>query len=284
VRLLHPDQCPEENTRRLADLQMKRLNAIRSVLMDPESRAAYDCSLLAPPVIAKRPEPVLWWHGPRAGVAAVLLVLLFCAVFPLRPPPLPQIAQARVPAAPPQHVKPSRRNASRGARRSTPVGEEPASEVLPKYHADSPPARTEMPTASSPSPPPLQPALAESAAPQTIAGEWLFVNSASVKKAGYPPEYIELRVSDDHGAIHGRYRARYRVADRAISPNVVFQFEGRTSPEGGVLPWHGAGGSQGEITLHLLADGDLDVEWAANLMGEELGLISGKARLVRKLE
>ncbi|MCU1235096.1 MAG: curved DNA-binding protein, partial [Candidatus Solibacter sp.] len=42
VRLLHPDQCPEENTRRLADLQMKRLNAIRSVLMDPESRAAYD--------------------------------------------------------------------------------------------------------------------------------------------------------------------------------------------------------------------------------------------------
>jgi hypothetical protein len=74
------------------------------------------------------------------------------------------------------------------------------------------------------------------------------------------------------------------VADRAISPNVAFQFEGRTAPEGGVLPWRGAGGSQGTITLRLLGNGDLDVEWAAERMGEELGLIAGKAKLVRKLD
>ena len=83
--------------------------------------------------------------------------------------------------------------------------------------------------------------------------------------------------------MRGRYRARYRVTDRAISPNVAFQFVGRTPPEGGVLPWRGAGGSQGAVTLRLLANGHLQVAWEADRPGE-LGLISGAATLVRKPE
>jgi hypothetical protein len=120
--------------------------------------------------------------------------------------------------------------------------------------------------------------------PYALSGNWFFLPTAETRKSGYPPEYIELRLSEDQGVIRGRYRARYRVTDRAISPNVAFQFEGRTAAEGGVLPWRGPGGAQGEITLRLLANGNLEVEWAAGQLGEELGLISGTATLVRKLD
>ena len=122
-------------------------------------------------------------------------------------------------------------------------------------------------------------------APHTLAGDWLFVPADSETGTNrYPPEYIELRLRENQGVIHGRYRARYRVGDRAISPTVAFQFEGRTAAEGGILPWHGPGGAQGEISLRLLANGSLEVEWAAGQLGEELRLISGTATLVRKLE
>ena len=42
--------------------------------------------------------------------------------------------------------------------------------------------------------------------------------------------------------------------------------------------------ARGEVRLHLLASGILEVSWVANQMGDELGLISGTAALVRKLE
>ena len=96
--------------------------------------------------------------------------------------------------------------------------------------------------------------------------------------------YIELRLSESSGKTRGRYRARYRVSDRAISPTVAFQFEGRTASDGGVLPWKGPGGASGEVTLHLLPNDNLEVQWSAGRLGEELGLIAGSATLVRKLE
>jgi DnaJ domain len=298
VRLLHPDQCTEDTTRHLADLQMKRLNGILSMLLDPERRAAYDRSLFAGP--AKRIDPFLWlrdqrWQRPSAAIGGALLVLVVCAVFPLHPPPHPtphptphpQVARAGGLTAILPQPKPSRRSAPRDGHRAAAVDQESPAEVLSGYQAEAPPAHGE-PHAAEPAPATPEPAKPDEwevpHTPQTIAGEWFFVPSPAIKNTEYPPEYIELRVSEDHGAIRGRYRARYRVADRAISPNVAFQFEGRTLPEGGVLPWRGAGGSQGEITLRLLANGDLDVEWIAEQMGEELGLISGKARLIRKLD
>jgi hypothetical protein len=118
-----------------------------------------------------------------------------------------------------------------------------------------------------------------------MAGNWLFVPAPDTKAAGlYPPEYIELRVMDDGGMLRGRYRARYRVSDRAISPTVAFEFEGRGLPGEAKLPWIGAGGAQGEITMRLLESGALEVTWQANRMGADLGLISGTATLVRKLD
>src|SRR5258707_15775853 len=44
-RLLHPDQCPDDAVRRLADIQMKRLNGMLAVLSDPREREKYDLRL-----------------------------------------------------------------------------------------------------------------------------------------------------------------------------------------------------------------------------------------------
>lgn len=119
----------------------------------------------------------------------------------------------------------------------------------------------------------------------TLAGEWLFVRSPGSGPSGlYPPEYIELRVTERSGVLHGRYRARYRVADQAISPTVSFQFEGGMEADGARLPWSGVGGSHGDVTLRLSTNGALEVTWVANQMGTDLGLISGTATLVRRLE
>ncbi|HEY2014664.1 MAG TPA: hypothetical protein VGH38_14235 [Bryobacteraceae bacterium] len=119
----------------------------------------------------------------------------------------------------------------------------------------------------------------------TLAGEWLFVPSLQSKNTSlYPPEYIELRVTEEAGSLRGRYRARYRIADQAISPIVSFQFEGRCQAEGARLPWNGIGGATGEVSLRLVNSRVLQVSWVANQLGQELGLISGTAMLVRRQE
>src|SRR5690348_11156537 len=45
ARMLHPDRCRDEPTRRLAELQLKRLNGVVEILSDPTKRAAYDLYL-----------------------------------------------------------------------------------------------------------------------------------------------------------------------------------------------------------------------------------------------
>src|SRR5690348_5432195 len=39
ARVIHPDHCGDNPTRRLADLQLKRLNGILEMLLDPQGRA-----------------------------------------------------------------------------------------------------------------------------------------------------------------------------------------------------------------------------------------------------
>jgi hypothetical protein len=178
-------------------------------------------------------------------------------------------------------------------------GDDSGLEDVPADHA---PARARGPTDRRPVPQPVfeepeplraiaapvaNPVEAPGPAPASlsIAGNWLFVSTPDTKSAGlYPPEYIELRVMEEAGVLRGRYRARYRVADKAISPMVAFEFEGRGSNDEAKLPWTGAGGAKGEVTMRLLENGALEVTWEANRMGAELGLISGTATLLRRLD
>lgn len=318
ARLLHPDHCVDEPSRQVAEIQMRRLNGIIAVLSDPAEREEYNRSLVVAPRLtsAARRRPsrraATWlWPAVAAASSAMLLVGVIQVAQPVpvsvpRDEPAPPVAstpspspvrQARVQSLSFQSRRTDDRTPSIGGK-SGPTG--PLSTVV--SHAPLPtgvimpplkdgseaikrtvtPAPIQMPeTRATPtaeeSPPPT--------AGRTLAGEWLFVPSTRVRMPGlYPPEYIELRVTESSGVLRGRYRARYRVRDRAISPNVEFQFQGRAEPNGGSLPWSGPAGSEGNVTLRLLANGALEVTWVANQMGNDLGLVSGTATLVRKLE
>lgn len=48
ARLLHPDQFPDKDMKRLAELQMRRLNGICAVLSDPRQRRHYQSRILTP--------------------------------------------------------------------------------------------------------------------------------------------------------------------------------------------------------------------------------------------
>jgi hypothetical protein len=116
----------------------------------------------------------------------------------------------------------------------------------------------------------------------SLAGTWLYVPPRVPGRQGlvYPPEYIELRIIEEPGALFGRYRARYRVTDRALWPEVNFEFDGK--PEQATFGWRGAGGARGEVQLKRVGPDRLEVTWWASELGQRLGLASGTAVLVRE--
>jgi hypothetical protein len=314
VRLLHPDHCGDEAVRKLADLQMMRLNALLATLANPVEREAYDRTLaFAVQPGREPPRPSGLSHPPWLVLAPALMLCGLAAFLvrghhpetsPLLPPGQPASEAGASPAEPPPHAQGRMHT---GLRKQPQPDEAPADastsgDPLPEPTADmaepEPPPTETRGADVRPSPVsggPETRALPEDVAPPgwprempsrtDLAGEWLFVASPHGQGTGlYPPEYIELRVSEDAGILRGNYRARYRVTDRAISPTVAFQFEGPAPPEGGSLPWRGSGGARGEVKLRLLTSRTLEVTWIAHHLGGELGLISGTATLIRKLD
>ncbi|MEN6532783.1 MAG: J domain-containing protein [Bryobacteraceae bacterium] len=119
-----------------------------------------------------------------------------------------------------------------------------------------------------------------------FAGTWVYVRSKDSENSPglYPPEYIEAVISEHDGVIRGRYRARYVVKDRVISPEVRLQFAGEGDRDSAHLKWTGAGGARGDIQLRLVTERSLEVNWMAEELGTEMGLISGTAVLTRREE
>jgi curved DNA-binding protein CbpA len=252
---------------------------------------------------ARRRRRAAWRTA--AALAGVMGLLLFCALMPSIPPvrkpiipadanprPLPAPGTRRRAGAPSPPAAAAQEAAQEAAHDAVHQGDAPT-QVLSGYSPAAENRPWEAPSPANPDHTPVREAMrAPNAAgdgppgegPNGFSGDWVFVPAAETQDSAYPPEFIELRLREHAGAMRGSYRARYRVADRAISPNVAFQFEGRTGAKGCVLPWLGPGGSQGEVTLRLLANGNLQVAWEADRLGEELGLISGAATLVRRLE
>ena len=304
ARLLHPDRCGDQQGRLLADLQMKRLNGILQALTNPLDRESYDRSLLSRTPALSGPPPALDWKAPQ-WLWPVLGAMLLAGIFSLsiRTPRPSAKTAVEHPAAAGQPVPPPKPKASRAHAYERPVknfarddsesedatadrawaqARAPAGgRSVPEPVFEEPaPVRAMAPPAANPAPVP------DLARPSpSMAGSWLFVPMPDTKSAGlYPPEYIELRVMEEAGVLRGRYRARYRVADKAISPTVAFEFEGPGSDDQAKLPWTGPGGAKGEVTMRLLESGALEVTWEASRMGAELGLISGTATLVRRLD
>jgi hypothetical protein len=290
ARLLHPDQQQDESLRLLAERQMKRLNEVCAVLTDPLGRLRYDQSLFAAPPL---PPPARRWavarqHWPLVVVFAVSAITT-AVLYPRRAAPRAPSREPAVAAAPAVPTpRPTRR---RSTHRDAPAlprhRQEPSpADVLPAPIVPAP----EIAAASPDPPPPDLPSAA--ALPQSaqesengVAGAWFFAPQKTPGSALlYPPEFIEVFITETSGVLHGRYRARYKVGDQPISGDVQFSFEGQHRGHPVVLPWTGSEGSCGEIRLRLLDDDSLQVTWQATRLGYSMGLASGTAILARRRE
>ena len=129
----------------------------------------------------------------------------------------------------------------------------------------------------------------ENPAPRKLAGFWFYakppLGQRSKNQSLYPPQYIEVTINEEGGVIYGRYRARFEVADRPISPDVNFTFTGPSSSGSQPgFPWTGSGGAKGELTLKLVSENSMKIDWTATELGTQLGLDGGTAVLTRRIE
>jgi len=170
----------------------------------------------------------------------------------------------------------------------------------------SPPAPVIEDRITTPEPPPADPPqtpVPGAIAPATVAedlpnspaacagcrgrygGHWLYV---AAKNGGalprYPAEYIEARIAEHGERVRGSYRARYRIPDRPLPPEIAFDLEGPSGEGESVMPWSGSHGLKGEIKLRPLSDNTLEVSWHVTDFGGQPGLGAGTAVLIRRSE
>jgi curved DNA-binding protein CbpA len=117
-----------------------------------------------------------------------------------------------------------------------------------------------------------------------FAGFWVFppMREENKDKTLYLPEFIEASIVERDGVLRGKYRSRYRIRDRAVSPNANFEFEGKASGATAKMPWRGDGGSRGEVVIKMVSDHSIEVVWTATDLGQSLALKSGTAVLMRR--
>lgn len=332
VRLFHPDQLQDPELRRLAECQMKRLNAIYDVLSDPDKRRAYDLARAhatievraAQPVVAEQVRRGIFLRrlAPWAAAAATAVMALWGW---LAQPPgrnvdrvktvtsgsgaAPSALSEGAPTAQPASGEPSRARQERAPRRRMAGELERLRQALADAEAQRDAARAELarlsktylpfhgpdaPGAGEPFEPPsavtqptpvdgIEPPVPAGSSTHGLAGAWFYVPQAIdfASRDLYPPEYIDLVITEDRGVVRGRYRGRYRVPDRAISPEVDFRFQGQVNDEG-LYSWFGRGGARGEVRLRLISPETLQVVWLASDLGRQMGLGSGTAVLVRQ--
>lgn len=165
--------------------------------------------------------------------------------------------------------------------------------------ASAPPANTitELPFAPFPPPPapgPSRTSTSRIAAPKPasparpFAGFWFYARPAPAQRFKsstlYAPEFIETTITEQNGTIRGKYRSRYKIVDRAISPDVTFEFSGTANGSTVVCPWNGPGGSKGELTLKIAGENGLSVDWTTTELGSIQGLVTGTAILTRRID
>ncbi len=184
-----------------------------------------------------------------------------------------------------------------GVRAQAVVPPLPSPEKQELFLPSEPPTHRTVPSIAVVPPPsplsaPAAPMLPSAALPQAIAvinrphlaGAWVWAkpHAANKHKNLYPPEFIEASIAEQNGLIRGQYRARYRVKNRAVSPDVNFEFTGKAAESNVQLPWQGDGGAKGEVKLKLISDNSLEIVWSASELGKKFGLASGNAILVRR--
>lgn len=116
-----------------------------------------------------------------------------------------------------------------------------------------------------------------------FAGNWLYTPQAgeTTDPGAYPAVYAELLLAEENGDLVGRYRAKYKVADKAISPEVELRIRGR-APLGKQVraEWSSGNGAKGVLEMTLRRPGLMGVTWWTTEFGRQLQLTSGSAVLV----
>jgi curved DNA-binding protein CbpA len=311
ARLLHPDHQREPRLKDLAECQMKRLSEVVAALVNPQERARYDAGLangarlgrmvlLAPP---SRPEllqtVVQHWFWVLLG-SIIMGMGVWYGLTRDAPPASAAAESARVPTAPAvaqsdrapvkkRRVKPAETTGTRSAElllRDT-VREEPEPTVsaTAPAPAEAPAEAAKVEQRGATVVQEMEPAdSARSSGESRFAGEWL--NAADGREADpagtYPARYVEFRIREESGILAGDYRALHRVADKAISPEVVFRVRGQ-SPAGntGKLEWESSAGAKGELELTLRSPNQLQLKWWTTQFGRQEALSSGMAVLMR---
>ncbi len=307
ARLLHPDQQSDPQLREMAERQMRKLNRIYAVLSDPERRTAYNESLEEP----RSAAPIIVFSGADGNLKKLIVRVLTLAGIVLGSALLIWFMatstnnEGRVPEAhassgsgadgPDDGVDQIAR--LRDQLRSAEAERDSALVQLEKLGGKAALAKAHEGEASAASgsarlvaekEPPPRPAITPEPAANSaqFTGLWVFTKGSGSASPGgksqYPPEYIELTVSQENGALHGQYHSRYQVLDHAISPDVDFTFNGMPSGSSLTSAWQGPGGARGHVTMKLVAPGTVDLAWNANELGSLQWLTNGDATLTRK--
>jgi hypothetical protein len=249
VRLLHPDHCRDEDVRRLAGLQMRRLNETADILLDPVRRQRYeaeiDCQLRVEP-----PAAAILQHAYAAGQReanlklagwCLLAGMVVSSVFWfLRENDSPARSPAQAPEA---------QVAQSGAAEN---GDTALAGRLDDLEGRL--RILEHRPGAAPRP----------AAPQAtrIAGEWLYRSALSLAASpgGLPAEKrISLTISEQGGILRGTYSSGYVISDGVVSSIIAFHFDGK--PSDGLVAWNDSQGTAGAIQFRLLTPNALLASW-----------------------
>ena len=299
ARMLHPDQQTDPQLKEAAERQMRKLNRVYAVISDPERRLRYDellqdeyphlVELPAEDKLSRRRSRAAWAAAALVGAALVLWFGL--ARGPDRmaartPPARGNAAEVAGLRADLRAVAAERDAAIRELVRLRGSGTAAAPPTLPSTKA--PPALAELPALTELSPAPQRSAATARPVRSGLAGFWLYVKpppgQQNKNREIYPPEFIEATITEANGVMQGKYRSRLQIVDRAISPDVNFSFSGPVDAATPSYQWTGPGGAKGEVTLRLIADNQLRVDWTARELGSQQGLASGTAVLKRRVE
>jgi len=365
-KLVHPDQQTDDGLRQLAETQMRRINMITEILLNPERRRRYDQELqresgvqrfrepLPPPYsqqgyetlrnIPRQTEGIgrdgswIWFVLFAVVLAGAGLWYLSGVSFgehePVRqasthesvPSSATDIREAEKSKKPSAGSNPDLQPPT-AKKTASPVALEP--QIAPQVRLDRLPVQSQTAIvvperAAAPSPPsrpvpappamenaepprlppspgvvgqpsqiqrePLRKPVREPAREPTLAvdlynGRWVYApTKAQTQTAGmYSPEFIEMNISQRGTAVSGQYRARYRIADKPISPNVNFSFKGSSNQRLTRLPWVGPNGARGAVQLEILGPEAMKVDWIVTDYGSTLALGSGTAILTKHL-
>jgi hypothetical protein len=299
ARLLHPDQIQDETLRNLAEGQMKRVNSMCDVLLDPARRRMYDMQLTVLEREQLQPARPLDWVrrnafwlvatlGAVLGIYSLLqsmggerVVYVERAQTKAERPPGPKQVIVR---SDPEQLKAIARE-SKELRKMLEEAVRERDQALARLAAVRPAPVDSPPPVSIGIQHPVPPqALPEKSQPAKLAGTWIYTPMGKPSPVDlYPAEYIELVIWERDDGLWGRYRGRYHVTNRAISPEVEFQFQGPQAASQRYV-WAGNEGAKGEVHLKLLTGTTMSVDWFTTQPGKPRGLSSGTAVLVRKRE